>query len=353
MELRDLGAGSLTDCGIKSSDAEPGGAARWHAPCIDSSQRFESDPLAKRGQVVIAMMSTISHPKHWSVARRGTQLVAHALLALVAIGCDDDTIIYNLDDPPATPTGVTTVTGDGWVEVFWNPVYEDDVMGYGVYRSSVLQGPYQRIATVSGRNANSYLDTGLVNGVTLFYAVDAFDDENNESDLSYEDAFDTPRPSGQNVLVWSRQYDPASSGIDLSDYNLPMFVTAWNAADTDVYFQLVNGVLYAKGTLIGGYWNDIQDLGFTSSMDEVSWAPSQGWSVSPDGVELIVGHTYIVWTWDNYFAKFRVTDFVEPTPGIPSGAVIDWAYQIDQGNPELRNARIERRSRDESGRDAS
>ncbi len=284
---------------------------------------------------------------------RASTIAAHALLATFAIGCDDDTIVYNLDDPPAAPTGVTTITGDGWVEILWNPVRELDVVGYGVYRSSTLQGPYQRIATVNGRESGFHRDNGLANGVTIFYAVDAFDDEGIESELSYEDAFDTPRPAGENVILSSRQDNPVLSGLDFSDYNTGAFVASWNAADTDVYFQRLNGVLYAKGTPIGGYLNDIQDLGYTTSLDEVSWAPSQGWSVAQDGVELIAGHTYVVWTWDSYFAKFRVVEIFESVPGTPTGVRIDWAYQIDQSNPELRNQRKDHRNGVDPGQDAS
>jgi hypothetical protein len=149
--------------------------------------------------------------------------------------------------------------------------------------------------------------------------------------------FDTPRPEGVNAVVHARQQDPARSGINFSDHELSTFITAHDATDADVYFHRLDGVLYAKGTLIGGFSNDIQDLGFTTSMDEVSWAPSEGWSLSPNGVELIEGHTYVVWTWDSFFAKFRVVQIFESGPGLPSGARFDWAYQIDQNNPELQS----------------
>lgn len=276
------------------------------------------------------------------------------VLSSMIFGCDDDTIVYDLDDPPAVPTGVVTVTGDGYVDIYWNPVREQDVEGYGVYRSSVLAGPYQRIATVLGQESTSHRDTGLVNGVTVYYAVDSFDQDGVESALSYEDVFDTPRPAGVNVLVSARQDDAPRSGIDFSDYNLSTFVTAYNAADTDVFFHRLGSVLYAKGTVISGIWNDIQDLGYSESMDDVTWAPDAGWSVSPDGVELIEGHTYVVWTWDSYYAKFRVIDILESVPGSPSGARIDWAYQIDQNNPELKNVPVRRpESRIETGRESS
>ena len=192
----------------------------------------------------------------------------------------------------------------------------------------------QRIATLERSLADSHTDFNVVNGVTYFYAVDAFDHAGNESELSYENAFDTPRPEGFNVTVFSRQDGPGIAGLDFSDWDRNGFVTDWTANDVDVYFQRVGTVLFARGTVINNIWNDLQDLGFTETMDEVSWAPAEGWSVAPNGVELIEGHTYVVWTHDNFFAKFRVTQILGPALA-PTGAVIDWAYQVDNGNPEL------------------
>ena len=74
-----------------------------------------------------------------------TLVVAAALLA----GCNDD-VVYVEDGPPAIPTGVYTITGDEAVVVVWNPVREEDVVGYGVYRSRTLNGAYERLATLHG-----------------------------------------------------------------------------------------------------------------------------------------------------------------------------------------------------------
>ncbi|MCA9753530.1 MAG: hypothetical protein KC591_15150 [Gemmatimonadetes bacterium] len=260
---------------------------------------------------------------------------AVALAALSLTGCydtvHDPVYVYGA---PAVPTGVYTITGDEEVEVRWNPVRGNDVTGYGVYRSSTANGTYYRLASVMGEESSSYIDRDVANGVTYFYAVDAFNRDNDESELSYETAFDTPRPAGTGVTVWARQDSGNQSGLDWSEWGRSTFVRPFDHSQTDVVIQRANGVLFAFGTAIGGYWNDVQDLGWTDTLDDVSWAPDRGWSVNPDGVELIVGHTYVVWTHDNYFAKFRVVEILT-TSGLPSAIVFDWAYQIDQGNPEL------------------
>ena len=75
--------------------------------------------------------------------------------------------------------------------------------------------------------------------------------------------------------------------------------------------------------------SDIQDMGYTTSLDEIQVAPESGWSPTKD-VRLISGHTYVVWTWDDHFAKFRVSSIS------PQRVVFDWAYQLRGGNPFLK-----------------
>ena len=75
--------------------------------------------------------------------------------------------------------------------------------------------------------------------------------------------------------------------------------------------------------------SDIQDIGPTNTLLDVRQAPAAGWSSTHDAI-LRVGHTYVVWTWDDHYAKFRVT-------GLSSGRVVfDWAYQTAVSNPMLR-----------------
>ena len=73
----------------------------------------------------------------------------------------------------------------------------------------------------------------------------------------------------------------------------------------------------------------IQDMGYTVSLDEIMSSPTDGWSPTQSAVA-IRGHTYAVWTADNHYAKARVisTDSLR--------AQFDWAYQIQQHNPDLR-----------------
>jgi hypothetical protein len=258
--------------------------------------------------------------------------LACSVAALGLVACDSSDPV-SAGGPPAVPTGVYTITGDRQVEVRWNPVRGNNVQGYGVYRSDTIDGAYENQQKVYGEESNSYVDHNVTNGQTYFYAVDAFNFQNQESALSYEGVFDTPRPAGVGEVLSAKEVDPARAGLDWSSQ--PNFVRAFDDPATDIFVQRIDGVLYAKGRAIGGYWNDLQDLGWTASMDDISWAPADGWSISPNGVELIVGHTYVVWTHDEHFAKFRVTGITVDSTPLPTSITFDWAYQIDPQNPEL------------------
>jgi hypothetical protein len=150
--------------------------------------------------------------------------------------------------------------------------------------------------------------------------------------------YDTPRPAGTNLRLHAREVAPMLSGLDFSAQPDPSDMrVGWDDPRADIYFyveDLGGGefTLRAVGTQIEGAWNDLQDVGWTAGLDDVGYAPAEGWDArSPLGLELVPGHTYLIWTWDNYFAKFRVTE-LNLTEG---WAKLDWAYQTDPGNPEL------------------
>jgi hypothetical protein len=173
---------------------------------------------------------------------------------------------------------------------------------------------------------------GLANGETQYFAVAAFDRAGNESDLTYDDVFDTPRPEGFDQSLSDQASVPATSGWDFSDYR----VRAFDDPAVDIYYVRSG----SQDLVIAPFVDtNIQDAGYTSTLDAIDFAPTTGWS--PSGTaELIVGHGYVVETHDVHYAKFRVTS-------LGAGRVVmDWAYQVDPGNRELRA----RRAGSETGR---
>jgi hypothetical protein len=249
-------------------------------------------------------------------------LILLAVLGLVA-GCDDQTSPRDLH-PPAAVRGFYSVTGDNRVTLRWLANTEGDLAGYRIYESPCAAGsgcPYDPIGFTSG---TVFVVTGLSNGVTRYFAVAAVDRAGNESALGYDDIYvhDTPRPEGFGRVLTNAATDPATAGYDFS----ALAVRPFDDPATDIYFSTSGGI----PSMVCPFTDtDIQDAGYATSLDAVDFAPTAGWS--PSGMaELIPGHCYVVWTFDNHYAKFRVT-------ALATGQVtFDWAYQTDAANPELR-----------------
>jgi hypothetical protein len=251
--------------------------------------------------------------------------VSVAAMGLMA-GCLTDA---EADFPPSPPDGVFSVTGDGQVEICWNSNPEDDIAGYDIYWNNEPSGFFEYVATVPA-SRTCFIDTDVANGVTYYYAVLAFDQAGQESELSYEDVFDTPRPEGFGLVLFDYLgQNNVHSGYDFSA--LRSIPQGCCFSTTDVYFGVPNNIptLFTARPEV-----DVQDYGYIE-LDAVDWSPTQGWSNS-GSVELIEGHSYIIKITDNNtqkqfcnYAKVYVRDVSF------TSATLDWAYQIDPNNPEL------------------
>jgi len=254
-------------------------------------------------------------------------LLSLALIVLVAlVGCEERDVVRYVDVDPGRPQGVYSITADEAIYIYWLPVQDNDLDYYRIWYSSSADGTYEYIGASP---EESYIDNDVINGVTYYYAVSAVDKAGNESELSYETVFDTPRPESYDQDLYEFASFPAVSGFDLS----AGAVTSYNSVTADVYIDydvsLETFFLNAVDTD-----TDLQDMGYTEDFDEIGYAPSDGWSFV-GWVEVIVGHTYIVWTRDDHFAKIRVTavdyDNID-------NITFDWAYQtstVDPGRMEL------------------
>ncbi|UCH82782.1 MAG: fibronectin type III domain-containing protein [Candidatus Latescibacterota bacterium] len=257
-----------------------------------------------------------------------------AFLALLN-GCSEDcqSCPTPRDEPPLPPNGFGSITGDGQIELYWNPNQESDLDGYDIFRSANVDVDPSYYISVSWRD-DYFIDDDVNNGTTYYYQIRAYDKAENVSGwgtsvYQTDYVFDTPRPAGEEILYEFTGQDSALSGYDFSEFRRQH----WRASTTDVYFGLSNNVpmLFGKGLAVGD-GVDVQDYGFID-LDFVDWAPEieDGWSPSKR-VELIQGHSYVIQIWDGayyQYAKVYVhtvnSDLVD----------LDWAYQEDEGNPEL------------------
>jgi hypothetical protein len=263
-----------------------------------------------------------------------TTALAITLAVLALAGCHQHVLVPDLE-PPAPPRGLWTSTGDNFIELFWDRTMDADLAGYNIYVSAAYEGPYTLIGAT---RSEYYLDEGARNGVAYYYAVAAYDYEGNESALSKDVAYDIPRPEGYNVPLTNFRAVPLTAGYDFSDY----LVVPFNDQYADMWYEYYAGEYY----MVVAEDTDIQDMGPTASILDIKVAPGSGWSVTHD-VKLRLGHTYVVWTWDDHYAKFRVT-------GLATGRVVfDWAYQVQKSTPLLKRATTERKPRvdEEAGRE--
>jgi hypothetical protein len=241
-----------------------------------------------------------------------------AVLSL--LGCETQTVLFVSDLPPTRPTGVWSITADEAVYLYWDPNGEQDLDFYRVYRGFAPTGRFDFIGSTA---SESFVDYDVVNGETYFYTVSAVNLSGQESELSVENVHDTPRPEGYDLTLYDVGFDADLSGFDLSAQRRVPFDDPH--ADIFVDRDAGLGVLYINAA---NYTTDLQDMGFTDNLDDITWSPADGWS--PVGwAQIIEGHTYVIWTDNDHYAKLRAVTVAE------TWARFDWAYQVDPGNPEL------------------
>ncbi len=259
---------------------------------------------------------------------------------LVVAGCEDDDEI--VDPVPQPPQGVTSVTGDSEIYLWWYGPYDRDIAEFIIYRND--DGPNDPYVEISRRSADDnpnldliiYSDTDRTaqNNVTYWYAVASVDHAGQISELSAENVFDTPRDEGV-VSMFDWVVNENASGFNFMAMST---VTAFSAA-CDVYIDRdQNGLFYINAAYLEEDPPDIffvpkgfiQDLGYTDQFDEIGWAPQVGWS-ELNFFEIIEGHTYVILTDEDRYAKMRVTDINSATGRVD----FQWAFQRDTGNPEL------------------
>jgi hypothetical protein len=229
--------------------------------------------------------------------------------------------------PPSAPTGVSVINGDNRVDIYWNANRESDVAGYNIYYSYTYDGKY----TLIGSTVNNYfIDDGAVNGETYYYAVTAYDYNGNESDLSRDVVYSTPRPEGFNQAIYDYLNFPNTGGFSFFDYS----VVPYDDQSSDFFFKNYQGTFYLD------VWDDsdIQDMGPTTDIYDIPYAPTGGWSTTKDAIA-VVGHTYVIWTFDNHYAKVRIKNITADR------LVFDWAFQLVQGETQLKPSIKDRSSR--------
>jgi len=229
--------------------------------------------------------------------------------------CYDCHDMYYLD----TPYNVKTTTYDNRIQITWSSNYYTEFDRYRIYRSTRRNNGFHIIAETFSPVYNDY---DVTNGITYYYAISSVDWDGYEGYLSYI-VYDTPRPEGFGLILYPIETNPEDAGLDFSEF----LIVPWDDPHCDVFLSY--NPEYDEFYLEVGNDNiDIMYWGNSSALTDVDSVPLSGWD--PDGWYPVYDESsYIIWTEDNHFAHIRIT-------GIFSDFVrMDWAYQLDSGNPEL------------------
>jgi hypothetical protein len=268
-------------------------------------------------------------------------------VALLAFGaCSSD---YNTGPGPGgggsleTPESLVSVSLNTAIQLSWSPNARLDAPDrfehYAIYSTSYDLD--RQVCDDAGWGlegtsvSEDFVVSGLTNGASLCFAVSSVSLNGNESDVSAY-RYDTPRFDSRNVLVSTAQSHLSASGFRFQFPSSSQLgqVVAGDRSDIDfrvdrhgdgsIWLTTVRG-----GTSVVLYSEDpVEDL---TSIDV---APIDGFFEG--AIEAIPGFAYVFQTNLSdglHYGAVRIThtgsDYV----------ILDWAYQTDFGNPELRIVR--------------
>jgi hypothetical protein len=270
---------------------------------------------------------------------RRTIVIPAALVALAACA-GDYTTRPGGSTQLETPGNLVSVSLNTAIQLSWDPNARIDNPSafdhYNVYSTS-----YDLDHDVCD-NANwglegtsvseDFLVSGLSNGVSMCFAVTAVNGSGREGNVT-PSIHDTPRFDSRNVLIDASQSHLSTSGFRFEYPSSSLLGQIVSGDRNDIDFRVdrhSDGSLWMTtvrtGTSVVLYSQDpVQDL---TSIDV---APLTGYFTG--SIEAVTGFAYVFETQLSdglHYGAVRIThvgaDYV----------ILDWAYQTDFGNPELR-----------------
>jgi alpha-amylase len=184
--------------------------------------------------------------------------------------------------PPAAPTGLSATPGDAQVSLNWTA--SAGATSYNVKRATNSSGPYTTIAT--GVTTTSYTNTGVVNGTTHYFVINAVNSCGTSGDSAYLGTMPTAgggvpaTPTGltaspgnaQVTLSWT-----ASSGA--SSYNVKRATVSggpYTVIATNVTSLSYTNTGLVKGTTYYYVVSAVNSSGESTNSTQASATPSAG-----------------------------------------------------------------------------
>jgi hypothetical protein len=264
-----------------------------------------------------------------------------AILAIAA--CSSDRSLGPGRGVLETPESLVTVSLNTAVQLSWSPnarlADPNRFSHYDIYSTSydldngvcddggwALEG-----TSVS----EDFLVSGLTNGVPLCFAVSSVSTSNAESDVSAY-ANDTPRYDSRNVRVSTAQHDMATSGFRFDFGPSSQLGEVVSGDRTDIDFRVDrhgDGSIWLT-TVRDGTSVVLSSENPVDDLTSIDIAPLNGYITG--SIEAVPGYAYVFET--------RLSDglhygAVRITSAAPDHVILDWAYQTDYGDPQLRRVR--------------
>jgi rhamnogalacturonan endolyase len=150
--------------------------------------------------------------------------------------------------PPARPLNVSATAWDDTVQIEWDENSDLDLAGYRLYRGKSADS-LSFLSDVG--TATSYLDTNVTNDSTYYYAVTAYDADNNESNYSdIVQAIPSIRPDTPDSI--SYRFDANSILLIWASQDLENIsaINIYRSETEDMVFELIDTVNKSINTYI-------------------------------------------------------------------------------------------------------
>jgi hypothetical protein len=134
--------------------------------------------------------------------------------------------------PPAAPTGLSALAGNGKVTLNWNNNPEGDINGYNVYRSTTSGSGYGKI-NGSLLSSSDYIDFSVVNETPYYYVVTAVDTSSNQSGYSSQ-ASATPSVNAPTIYNFT-EINQANTNYNVYACDVDVFPFAGLASNRNTF----------------------------------------------------------------------------------------------------------------------
>ena len=181
--------------------------------------------------------------------------------------------------------------------------------------------------------SEDFIASGLPNGSPRCFAVSAVSTDGHESDWSVP-TYDTPRYDARNILVTAFQVTPATSGFSFYDPPSQTIGLVTSGARTDIDFRVdrhADASLWLLPIISG---TTVASLGPVADLTAIDIAPVGGYGTAAAPAVTGNGYVFRITLTDGYhYGGVRVTALGA------NYVILDWSYQTDPGNPELRRVK--------------